>query len=96
MGNDRTRCRACGKPILFIKTAKGKTIPVDVRPLQFVPDANGRSLYVTDEGDVIHGVPAQEMDPDKHTGYISHFATCTNPDDFRSRPRKKERKEVRR
>ena len=88
------KCRACGKPIMFINTIKGKSMPVDVRELKFIPDTNGTNKYVTPEGEVWPGVPAKDEDLDVHIGYISHFATCTNPDYFRNRPRKSERKKA--
>ena len=89
------RCKACGRMIRFIKTTKGLSMPVDARGRSFVPDMAGKFKYVTEDGSVLSGVPAQDGDPDIHEGYISHFATCTNPDYFRNRkPRKKERKEA--
>lgn len=87
-----TRCKACGAEIMFLKTAKGKSMPVDSHSLEFVPDLNGKDLYVLADGNVMRGVPAKETDPDKHIGFVSHFSTCPNGDFFR-KPRKKERKE---
>ena len=89
------KCRGCGAQIMFIKTAKGKTMPVDTNSVMFVPDLNGKNLYVRPDGDVLRGCEAREEDKDKHIGYISHFATCPKADDFRkTKPRKKERKEA--
>ena len=86
-------CRACGKEIMFIKTSKGKSMPVNPDARQFCPDLNGPDLYVLTDGSVLRGADAREEDKDKHIGFISHFATCTNPDDFRKKkPRKKDRK----
>lgn len=85
---DIVKCRVCHKPMFFIETANGKQMPVDAKVLEFVPDTNGRDLYVTPEGDVLRGVPAKDEDPDVHVGYISHFATCTNPGYFRNRMRR--------
>ena len=89
--NKETTCRACGKPIMFLKTLKGKTTPVNAEAVEFVPDVNGRALYVLPDGTTAHGVAPEPGDPDVHIGYISHFATCTNPDFFRKR-NKSERK----
>lgn len=88
-------CRACGKQITFLKTLKGKSMPVDAESVYFVPDMNGPSLYVLPDGQVVRGCEARDEDPDKHIGYISHFATCPNGDYFRTKhPRKKDRKEA--
>lgn len=84
-------CRACGARMLFIKTKNGKTMPVDAEAVRFVPDPAGRNLYVLEDGSVVHGTAPEPDDKDVHTGYISHFATCTEPNFFR-KPRKKTRK----
>lgn len=89
-----TQCRACGKSIFFIKTMKGKTMPVDAEPIQFVPDTNGLDKYVTLEGLVVPGVLPLPGDTDIHEGYISHFATCPSADAFRKQ-RKSDRKRER-
>lgn len=85
MSPQTDRCRGCGAPIAFIKTVKGKTMPVDPDPVDFVPDTAGRALYVTADGLVLHGAPPSDADPDVHQGWISHFATCPRAADFRRR-----------
>ena len=85
------RCKACDAQILFIKTVKGKTMPVDAESRYFVPDTNGKALYVLADGSVMRGAEPREEDKDKHIGFISHFATCPAADQFR-RPRKSDRK----
>ena len=89
--NRETTCRACGKKIMFLKTHNGKTVPVDAESVYFVPDIRGKNLYVLPDGGTLRGVEPMEGDQDKHIGYISHFATCPNADQFR-KPRKKDRK----
>lgn len=86
-----TVCRACGARILFIKTVKGKTMPVDAEPVSFVPDTNGFAKYVTADGYVVTGVIPLPGDKDVHEGYISHFATCPSASAFR-KSRKSDRK----
>jgi len=86
-----TVCRACGARIIFIKTVKGKTMPVDAEPVSFVPDDNGFAKYVLSDGIVVRGVPPLPGDRDVHEGYISHFATCPSADAFRKN-RKSDRK----
>lgn len=85
------KCRACGAGIMFLRTLNGKTMPVDMEPRYFVPDLNGPGLYVMPDGTVIRGARPMAGDKDRHVGYISHFATCTNPEYFR-KARKKDRK----
>ena len=75
--NRTTPCRFCGKPIIFIKTQRGKSMPLDPDPVPFIPDAAGWNIYVTPDGEVIHGCPVTAVDREPgEPGYISHFATC--------------------
>lgn len=92
MSPNTTRCRACKAEITFITTTKGKSMPVNVEPVQFVPDVNAKNVYVLPDGIVVHGVEPMPGDPDVHVGYISHFATCPKAHYFRRRT-KAERKE---
>lgn len=88
-----TACRACGARIMFLKTAAGKTMPVDEEGTFFLEVKDGPELFVLGDGTTARGQrvsPAQREDADRF-GYVSHFATCTNPDFFR-KPRKKDRK----
>jgi len=55
-----TTCRECMKPIFFIKTKKGKSMPVNT----------GKIKIMTEEGEIV-------------IGYFPHWATCTNPNNFR-------------
>ena len=90
-----TRCRACGARIMFLKTAAGKTMPVDEEGTFFLEVKDGPELFVLGDGVTMRGQRVsteQLMDADRF-GYISHFATCTNPDFFR-KPRKKDRKNI--
>ena len=78
-------CHGCGKKIAFVKTLKGKTMPIDLEPVKFVPDTAGKNRYVLSDGAVVAGTEPREGDKDIHTGYISHFATCPQADYFRKR-----------
>jgi hypothetical protein len=86
-----TTCRACGAQIGFIKTVSGKSMPVDADSLRFQPDPNGKELFVLADGTTERGSTENADGPDTMIGFISHFATCTNPDFFR-KPRKSTRK----
>ena len=84
-------CRGCGKEIRWIKTKAGKTAPVNAEPVHFLPDPEGGDLFITPDGDTVRGWKIATESNAAHDGYISHFATCTNPDYFR-----KSRKSTRR
>ena len=84
-------CRACGAPIIFIKTVGGKTIPCNPEEFAYTQKAGGGLKIVTPNGEVVSAEMPE--DPQKATGigYISHFATCPEADKFR-KPRKSDRK----
>lgn len=89
-------CRACGAEIGFIKTKNGKTIPVNPEQIQILKMSSADGVYVTPDGEVVHGKPCSECTNAGKTeqwdvGYISHFATCPEADKFRKR-RKSDRK----
>ena len=94
MYNREMPCRACGKMILFIKTAAGKTMPVDSQPVRFRKDDSAKGLFVLQDGSTAHGESCSIWKANA-VGYISHFATCPNADDFRKTGKKaRKRKEV--
>ena len=62
------RCR-CGAEIFFATTAKGKSTPLDAKPVRVALLA-----------DVAGDAPKIE---DAAEGYVSHWATCKDADKFR-------------
>ena len=81
----RAPCRGCGKEIAFIKTEKGKTMPVDPEPRCFIP-GGGPNTYVMEDGSICRGRSPDYGERDgSRFGYISHFATCPAADKFRKR-----------
>lgn len=76
-------CRSCGARITWLKTAAGKSIPVDEDP---APDGN----IVVDEG-IARVLGREEMAQVKRTAnelyfeprYRSHFATCPQAREWR-------------
>lgn len=78
-------CRGCGKEIAFIKTVKGKTMPVNPESVEFIP-GEGPGTYVMADGTVQHGRPVREDDHQAvSVGFVSHFATCPEAGRFRKR-----------
>lgn len=86
-----TKCRACGAEIMFIETTLYKKTPVDAEAVWVRPDPKGPGTYVLPNGGTIRGEAVGDAFDDENVGlklaYVSHFATCTNPDTFR-KPRK--------
>lgn len=81
-------CRGCGKEIAFIKTVKGKTMPVDPEPV-WVSQCAGGSPYLRPDGTYVTGRIVGDAydteDPDTNLieAYVSHFATCPEANRFR-------------
>ena len=89
-------CRGCGAEIGFIKTQKGKTMPVDAKSKWIVTDPAGIPFVLAD-GSVVNAKEVECADDEDaakagyQIGYVSHFATCPAADYFR-KPRKSDRK----
>ena len=77
-------CKSCGAEIKWIKTFSGKSMPVDAEKMYFYA-GDGKELFVTENGAVIHGRRVDLYDGAARVGYISHFATCPNADQRRRR-----------
>ena len=75
------KCRGCGAEIIFIKTEKGKSMPVDPEAVYFIP-GGGPNTYVMPDGSIQRGREPENGDGRPWIGYRSHFATCPVRDDF--------------
>lgn len=76
------RCKGCGAEIDWIKTRAGKNMPVDPEPV-FVAVDDGSDVFVTDEGEVIHGRTVPTNDGSAEVAFVSHWATCPVAGQFR-------------
>lgn len=81
-----TRCKACGNPIMFVRTPRGHHLPVDPEPVLVVRRGPGTAVIVNGQGEVIRGYMV-DAPPDpaegRHAGRVPHWATCSDPDRFR-------------
>ena len=95
-----TTCRGCGKPIMFIKTVAGKSIPVDPIPIYFIPEDEKHSFVMID-GTVKRGSPVEDIVYKTENGetslteigYRSHWSTCQAADKFRKKNKSERKKE---
>lgn len=75
-------CGSCSAPIIWARTEKGRSIPVDERPvlngnLDLVPDADPReppTAFVLDKQGFRAGPGGTTQSP--FLRYQSHFASC--------------------
>ena len=77
-----SRCKGCGAEIDWIMTHTGKYMPVDPEPV-FVAVDDGSDVFVTDEGEVIHGREVPANDGSAEVAFVSHWATCPAASSFR-------------
>lgn len=71
------RCKGCGRPIKWVKTPKGKSMPLDPDPVKMVmvrmvekKDLKGNVVSVVETGFSIDA-------------YMPHWATCPKADKFK-------------
>ncbi len=76
------QCRSCGQKIDWIKTTKGKNMPVDEDYYDYDECENGMIL-VTDGGMVVTVNEHQNMPSVR--GRISHFASCPQANNWRKK-----------
>lgn len=92
-----SRCDACGQPIVWATTERGRRIPLDPEPR---PDGNVELICVhgVDVARVVTAVREQELEQQAVAAiragrepelrlHMSHFATCPSADTFRRRAR---------
>ena len=82
---NQSRCKACGAPIVWIKTRSGKTMPCDAKPLNYVVSPGAARKIVTPAGDVISCEITENPEDAAGFGYNPHWSTCPNADSFRRR-----------
>lgn len=77
-----SKCRSCGASIMWVKTSRGKNMPIDYdkdleHEFTSVPGDRGP---VKEAGRDRQGPTKPSWDPDRMT---SHFETCPNAGDHR-------------
>ena len=85
------RCKSCGTPIYWIKTLKGKWLPVNRRAIMATPVHIGGYTFVLVAGTTGQDLPeaAESYDGiDSVIAFEAHFATCPEADAFRKKKRR--------
>lgn len=84
-------CKGCLQEIDWIRTAAGKSMPIDPEPV-FVIEGEGKDLFYTEEGEQLRGraarpdeVITKEAKLETPLGFVPHWKTCKNAADFRRR-----------
>ena len=77
-------CSGCGVQVIWIKTKAGKNMPCNTTLVDYRADG-GKDKIVLPSGEVVSGTIVSAADHPDGSGYISHFATCSNAKNFRRR-----------
>ena len=78
-------CRGCGRPIYWIKTAAGKSMPCEPEQVMYWQKPGGSQTVVTYDGEVLSAELNGDLDEATGIGHISHFASCPKSSSFRRR-----------
>ena len=78
-----TTCKACEKPIVWIRTTKGKSMPCDANPVAYKEEHGGKEKIVTPNGEVISGTFDAKPEEMTGIGYIPHWSTCPQASCFK-------------
>ena len=65
-------CQGCGQEIKWIRTAAGKSMPVDEGIVHFTP-AGGPMTFITADGKTVRGEKGKSGTA---VGYLPHWASC--------------------
>ena len=79
------RCRACGRPIVWMKTKTGKTMPCDAQLKLFWQSEEGSQRVLTHAGELVRCELIGNADESTGLGRTPHWGNCTQPDQFRKR-----------
>lgn len=79
------RCRGCGAWIKWITTTAGKQMPCDDKPVLYKVKIGGPHKIVTQYGDVISCEIVGDQKIADGQGYVPHWSTCPNANDFRKK-----------
>lgn len=79
------KCKSCGANILWIKTQNGKSMPCNAEQVIYWQDAKGEANIITPNGETIRATLITRRTPATGVGYIPHWATCPQANNFRKR-----------
>lgn len=81
---EKSTCKSCGAPLIWIKTLAGKYMPCDIIAVHYKARGIGKDKVVTPEGAVVSCDIVGIGDADGY-GYVPHWSTCNAPDSFRNK-----------
>lgn len=70
------KCRYCGADIVFVLTARGKSMPCDPVVRSYREEPRGPVKILTSDGKVVSARLPGPGEAAHGVGYIPHWATC--------------------
>lgn len=80
-----TKCKSCGKPIIWVKTPSGRSMPCDPELVPYCAVPKAKDKIVTPAGSVLSCEYKEDGQGATGLGYIPHWATCPNADAHRKK-----------
>lgn len=80
-----TKCKSCGANIIWIKTTNGKSMPCNAEQVIYWQDPKGEANIITPNGETVRATLKTRRTPPTGVGYIPHWATCPQANNFRKR-----------
>ncbi len=77
-------CKSCGAEIIWIYTFGNKKMPCNAQRVYYKEQDKGKKRIVTPGGMVLACEYTDNPNEATGVGYVPHWATCNNPDSFRS------------
>ena len=80
-----TPCRSCGQPIVWKKTASGKSMPCEAYPITIVPQKGSKFKALDKYGKLIPCEKVSTPNDRSETAWEPHWGNCPGADNFRRR-----------
>lgn len=80
-----SKCRGCGKPIVWMKTKVGRSMPCEPELKFYWLDPAGSQRVINHDGEVVRCEVKGPVDEASGLGRIVHWGLCTSPDQIRKR-----------
>ena len=78
-----TKCKGCGKPIYWIPTLGGKSMPCDPEPVTYWEKPKAPGKIITPNGETISCEFEGDLQKATGIGYRPHWASCPKYKDFK-------------
>ena len=80
-----TACKGCGRPIVWIRTGNGKSMPCDAQPVVYKAVEGGKDRVVMPNGEVLSCTFDADTDEVTGVGYLPHWSSCPQAGKFKKR-----------